>query len=92
MFLLHSNHQMEYVVHVQGRRNRWSNGGNRPLPTDLVGKEAKPSPSNGNGLQLAPPPLPSFQIFLRPCHIAIALKQTPLAKLQIARLHLWLAM
>ena len=56
MFLLHSNHQMEYVVHVQGRRNRWDKGDNRPLPTDLVGKEAKPSPSNRFGLQLAPPP------------------------------------
>ena len=83
---------MEYVVHIQGRRNLRGKGGNRPLPTDLVGKEDKPSPSNGFGLQLALTPLPDFQFFLRPCHIAIALKQTPLAKLQIARLHLWLAM
>ena len=30
---------MEYVVHIQGRRNRWGKGSNRPLPTDLVGKE-----------------------------------------------------
>ena len=61
-------------------------------PHIWAGKETKPSPSNGFGSQLATPPLPGFQIFQRPCHIAIALKQTPLAKLQIARLHLWLAM
>ena len=91
MFLLHSNHQMEYVVHVQNRRNRLCKGA-IAHPHIWVGKEAKPSPSNGFRLQLAPPSLPDFQIFLRPCHIAIALKQTPLAKLQIARLHLWLAM
>ena len=32
MFLLHSNHQMEYVVHIQGRRNRLGKGVNRPPP------------------------------------------------------------
>ena len=55
MFLLHSNHQMEYVVHVQNRRNRLCKGA-IAHPHIWVGKEAKPSPSNEFGLQLAPPP------------------------------------